>query len=502
MPKYTGEINAIITSARFRNGILIILIGLIVAPVLYYRLPWFVHSPDIYYLKAKVMWIMQGHILTDPITGYETFHPPFYYIVLAGLTSLGLNIDTVLVLITLVNVILFITVGYKIIARVYGPETALPTLLLIMFIIEFMGSRNILLASSFYFSLPIYMIGLWFYLTAGDSLRRAAVASVFWGVAFLISPVYVFLIGMTFIYDLITRKSWRRMLIMVVSFLMPLPLFFYQAYVVYSKGLYHTSTFMLWRGFPDAEWLGRLFTEILSPSLHKIISIPTAISLLIIIIALIAAIKYRRVHWFISLAAISFVLTFYHFSGQYAIRIQLLLSLFVTAMAIDYIRRIKMRPFLLIVPLLLLTSFSFYHFYTDKLEDYDRWFARVDIYHEAGSGLWDNMDRYLEKGEYIFSTKETYFQFIMPFYPVHSLGAWKTMKYYQLDTLVCNTLERDYPKVMTSSDYNFIMNMADKYGISTAVASGRDYDLPLFKLLSQHWARIYEDRYFRIYKKP
>jgi hypothetical protein len=502
MPQNAGRIETIIASPRFRTGVLVLLIGLIVAPVLYYRLPWFVHSPDIYYLKAKVMWIMQGHILTDPITGYETFHPPFYYIVLAGLTSLGLSIDTVLVLVTLVNVILFITVGYKIIARVFGPKTALPTFLLIMFIIEFMGSRNIILASSFHFSLPLYMIGLWFYITANDSLHRAAVASVFWGVAFLISPVYVFLIGLTFIYDTITHKSWRRLLIMTASFIIVLPLFFYQAYTVYSKGLHHTSTFMFWRGFPDAEWLGRFFTEFLSPSLHKLLSIPAAISLLLIIIALIAIIKRRRVHWYIIIAAISYILTFYHFSGQYAIRIQLLLSIFIVATAIHYLRRTKLKSVAWLAPLMILVVFSFYYFYTDKLEDYDRWFARVNIYHEAGSGLWDNMDQHLKRGEYIISTKETYFQFIMPFYPVHSLGAWKTMEYYQLDTLISNQLEFDYRAVHGANSYVDIMMVADKYNITTSVASIRDFRLPLFKMLSDRWTIVYEDDFFRIYKKP
>jgi hypothetical protein len=76
------------------------------------------------------------------------------------------------------------------------------------------------------------------------------------------------------------------------------------------------------------------------------------------------------------------------------------------------------------------------------------------------------------------------------------------MEYYQLDTLVSNRLEIDYPEVMTSNDYNFIMKMADKYGISSAVASSRDYNLPIFKTLADQWALAYEDRYFRIYRKP
>jgi hypothetical protein len=327
-------------------------------------------------------------------------------------------------------------------------------------------------------------------------------AGLFWGMAFLISPVYLLLIGLTFIYDILKHKSWRRLLILVLFFIITLPLFFYQAYIVYSKDLHHTSTLMLWRGFPDMQWIARLVMELLSPSLHKIISIPSGLSLIIIIIALIAIIRRRRVHWFIVISALAFVLTFYHYSEQYAIRIQLLLSLFLTATAINFLHISRVKFILYMVPVITLSIYSFYYFYTDKLQDYDRWFARVDIYHEAGGGLWENMDKYLEESEYVFSTKETYFQFIMPFYPVHSLGAWKTMEYYQLDTLVSNRLEQDYARLMTSYDYGLIMDLAAKYDVSTAVASSRDYSLPVFKILSEHWQPVYEDSYFRIYKRP
>ena len=57
-------------------------------------------------------------------------------------------------------------------------------------------------------------------------------------------------------------------------------------------------------------------------------------------------------------------------------------------------------------------------------------------------------------------------------------------------------------KVITSTDYAVIDNIAEKYNIETAVFTHSEKGGPLFKTLLDHWAPVYRDKYFAILKKP
>ena len=165
------------------------LIAIILGPLLYYRLPWYVSAPDIFYVKAKVLQVLAGSLFTDPITGYVTFHPPYYHLFLSFLSLLGIEIDWALIIVTVLNVSLIFFFAFKMLEVTFDRKTAFFTCLLIPFIVEYMGCRNILLATSFYFSMPFYLAGLWLYLKSNEFLLLTTGSAVLWGLAFLISPV-------------------------------------------------------------------------------------------------------------------------------------------------------------------------------------------------------------------------------------------------------------------------------------------------------------------------
>ena len=90
----------------------------------------------------------------------------------------------------------------------------------------------------------------------------------------------------------------------------------------------------------------------------------------------------------------------------------------------------------------------------------------------------------------------------MAYTPVHNLGAYRTMEYYQLNPRISNQLESDYNRAMAADDITVIEDIAARYDIEAAVASGADMNKPLFKTLASHWNKVYQDRYFVIFKKP
>jgi hypothetical protein len=478
------------------------LVLIIVAPVLYYGVPYFSIGPDIFYVKAKVIQVQQGNIFADPVTGYDTFHPPAYHVVLAWLVFWGLSIDFSMILITIVNVSLIIYLTFRLCSHLYDTKTAFFVCLLIPFIFEFMGSRNILLATSYNFSVPFFLGGLLLYLKSNKSYLHIALAGFVWGLAFLISPVYFFLLGLIFFRDIIVNRRWRRFFILTGVFAGTIIPFVIQAAAIISQNLHHSSTFTLWRGLPDIVFFKELFIEFLSPSVHNLLSIPALIAVTFIFAAIAIFIKRKRAMWFVPLGALAFLLTYYHFSGQYAIRIELFISIFIVAVVVDGLRALGLSNRIWLAPLILIVGVSMWAHYEDAIEDYRRVESGLEVYENVIRTLKPNLDSHLVDHEYVLCTKDTYFRYIMLYKPVHALGAYRTMKYYQLDTIVANRLEIDYWQLIQSHDYEEIVNIADKYGINAAVFCGPDRTLPVYKTLISRWPSVWWNEQFIILKRP
>ncbi len=486
---------------HIREILLALLVLAILGPVFYFGRPLHLTTPDLKYAKAKVLQISQGDIFADPVTGFDTFHPPYFYLVLAGLRQTGLAIDTALVVMIILQVTLLVLLSYITLRTAFDRSTAFLTCLMIPFIVPFMGSLNILLANSFYFSVPFYLGGLWLYLKPQINAKRSVLIGLLWGFALLISPVYIFLLGLTFLYELLNRKRYKHFLIMAATFLITIIPFFIQAGIIFSWHLWGSSAFAFWRGVPGGEWAADLMTEFITPA-HVAFGIPSAIHLIILLTAVMLMIRTRRVYWYVPLSLAAYLLTFYHFSGQYAIRIHLFFSLFLVASLIGALRTSRIKPLVWQAPLGLIVAYSLVFYYTATVPNFQYEAPLYSGYQEVGRQLWDNADKYLAKNRYVFCTKRTYLDYLGPWIPVHSLGAYKTMEYFQLNSRIAADLNADYETAMASSDYDTIAQIAGKYGITAAVISGADVDIPLFKVLLQRWKTVYRDDYFIIVKKP
>ncbi|MCP4568899.1 MAG: hypothetical protein GY841_15090 [FCB group bacterium] len=488
---------------RYQHHLILSALALaILGPLLYYRAPYFLATPDIMYVEAKVLQVLLGNLYADPVTGIATFHPPYYHLFLAPFKALGMNLHTVLVLVTISNVCLIIFFTYKTLKTAFNRQTALYTCMLLPFIIEFMGSRNILLATSFYFSTPLYLAGLWNYLKPTDSSRPTVLAAALWGAAFLISPVYLFLIGLTFVYELIIKRDFRRFGLMGGVFALTLVPFFIQAAYLYLNDLTGATTFVLWRGPLTLNWIKEVLIEFVSPTLNDPISTGAIIHLILLAAAAGVAVQSKKVMFFIPLAALAYFLTFYHFSAQYAIRIHLFLSIFIVAGLIDRLLREKINRYFLLAPILAIMLFGLYSHYNLTINYFDRESIDRQKYIGNGEKLWRVMHNYLDEGEYILAAKQVYSQYIVTRIAVHSLGAYKDMRYFQLPPIIAYNLEEDYRLVMAATDYPMVKAITDKYKIDTAVFHARDKGRPLFAVIRDNWNAVYMDEAFIIFQKP
>jgi hypothetical protein len=121
---------------------------------------------------------------------------------------------------------------------------------------------------------------------------------------------------------------------------------------------------------------------------------------------------------------------------------------------------------------------------------------------QQGRGLWQNMGSHLKEGEYVFCVKPIYRVYVMPFYLVHALGAYKSMEYFQLNPRVATEIDNDYETALKSDDLETIERIASKYGITAAIVSGNEAKTPLFRTLLKAWTCVYQDNCFVILRKP
>lgn len=486
---------------HFKTALLVILALFIIAPLFYYGTPFYESSPDIAYVKAKILHVMEGDIFTDPVSGYDTLHPPLYHILVAPLKSLGFSFRLILIIISVFSISLTILFTYKVIDTVFDKQIAFFTCLLLPFINDFMGSRGFLLANSFYFSVPFYLAGLWLYLKSSDSTRLTILSAILWGMTFFISPVYIFLIGLTFLYELIIARRPRRFGIMTGVYLLTISPYIAMAVSLYARDLWGNSIFAVWRGFPDGAWLTDFAWELISPAKKIWQGFPSYIHVGIILATIITIIHKRKVTWLIPIFFLAFILTYYHFSPQYAVRIHYLMSIFVVAVALSGIMMLKIKPWTVLIPVFIIMVYSIFAHYSYVAMYYEKEQETFQPFAETSEKLWINLDKHLVKGSYVFCTKKVYRYYIMTHHPVHSLGAYRTLEYFQVNSRVADELEKDYREVLYSLDYNFIKSIIRKYDIHAAIVSGSDYQLPLFQILAQAWHPVYEDEYFVIYKR-
>lgn len=481
----------------------LVLALILLAPIIYYHAPQYYGTPDIQYVKAKVLSVSRGDLFGDPVTGRPNFHPPYYHLFLSLFTRLGMDIDVLLFLVTVVNVCLMFVLTYLVLATRFERRTAFLGTLMLPFIVLHMGQGNLALATAFYFSVPFYLAGLLLYLQSSAAGWRSAATAVLWGGAFLISPVYVFLIGFTFAHELLVRRAYRRFAVLAIVFLATISPFFIQMHAVREAGMADTSTFALWRGVPDGAWLQALGGSFLFPADGDRRILPAALAAIVVVLGSIGLIRRRAAGAFPLVVAVAYLFTAYHFSLQYAIRVQFFLSLFLAAGALDYLgwRGIRRAATVALASVcVILGSINHFSQTMDLIANRESHLAE---YRTFGAGFWDNMDRYLIPDQYVVATAATYRYFLMPCFPAHALVAYRSGDYYQISEAAAKEMQDDYVALMGATDIATVDRLCRKYGMQAAVMHVRyDGKFPVFRTLAANWETAYEDDYFRIYRRP
>ena len=476
---------------------------ILLIPIICDHAPQYYGKPDIQYVKAKVLSVSRGDIFGDPVTGFPNFHPPYYHLFLSLFTRLGIGIDTLLFLISVVNVCLLFVLSYLVFSARYERKVALLCALMIPFIIQHMGHGNMTLATAFPFSISFYLGGLYLYWLPETSRWRLAFVAVLWGCSFLISPVYVFVVGFTFIYELAVKRAYRRFRLLLIVFLATIAPFFVQMYIVYSAQMGNTSTFSLWRGIPTGEWFKTLAVSFVFPGETDRRWFPAVLAGILVIFGILGAIKNRPAKAYLIIAGLAYLFTAYHFSMQYAIRIQFFLSLLLSASAIWYLYALNLKRLAVISFASVYIALGAYEHFALTNELIRNREVNISEYRSFGSALWSNMGKYLSPGRYIVATESTYRYFIMPYFPAHALVAYRSGEYFQLAETISQALREDYNVMMSSNDIGTIERICRKYDMRTAVVHLR-YDMryPVFQAIGNNWTLVYEDQFFRIYQQP
>jgi hypothetical protein len=474
---------------------------ILLSPILYYHAPQYYGTPDVQYVKAKVLSVAAGDIFPAPVPGRPIFPPPSYPFFLSLFTRLGVNIDILLFLVSVVNVCALLVLGYFVLAMRFEKRTAFLCALMIPFIIQHMGQGNLTLATAFSFSISFYLGGLYFYFRPGTARWRLSAMAVLWGCAFLISPVYVFLIGFTFAYELIVRREYRRFWMPALVFLATITPFFVQMNAVYNAGMGGTSTFALWRGVPDGQWFKALGTSFLLPAETEKGWLPAALAVIVVMLGILGVTRNRSARSLLIIAGLAYVFTAYHFNPQYAQRVQFFLSLFLAAEAVEYLSSLRMKRVAVIsFATICIVLGAYEHFDATKVLIKNREDNIAD-YKLYGAGFWANMGKYLTPGQYVLVTDATYRYFIMPYFPAHALVAYKSGDYFQINEAVAQEMHDDYGAIMGSDDIETVERYCRKYGMRTAVMHVRyDQKYPVFQAIEVNWTLVYEDAYFRIYQ--
>jgi hypothetical protein len=489
--------------AKYKQAFVLVLFVLIIAgPVLYFQIPQHLVTPDIQYVKGKVLWILEGELFSDPVTGFPNFHPPYYHLFLSMFVRLGLAIDYILLAISVVNVGLLILFSYLTLKRVFDEKTALFTVLLIPFINQYMGPNYLFLASSFSFSIPFYLAGLWLYIRGSSSKPQTMAAAALWGVAFLVSPGYLFLIGLIFIYELVVRRNYLQFALMSLVFIIMCIPFLIQANMIQNFSMFGTSAFAWWRGWPDSEWLQSLMTHILSPTKGEISQWQNIIAGLLLVFGLWSIIRSRSIHAFAVIAAVAYLLTYYHFNPQYASRILFFLTLFLAAYAIQLILELKKRQvyaYLFITLLVLLSTGDHVNrtiqFYSKRIDFYGS-------YKNTASTIVGHLEKYVKPGEFILASDKTYRYYILPFMPNHGLLAYRTGEYFQLNSKLASEMLADFKDLMFSTDDEILNHFCHKYRINIVIVMTPDLKLPACRKIRSEWDALYQDELFSIHRRP
>ncbi len=494
-------------STHYQYVITIILALITLGPWLYNLFPVFRFYPDFEYVMAKVIRVLEGNIFADPVTGIQNFHPPVYHVILAPFHALGIPTDYLLWFVTIINIVVMYILVFKILKRLFDSNTAIITVAMLPFINEFMGCGNILLPTAFYTGVSTFLAGIWFYLSPNRTIRQTILFASFWGVTFLISPAYLFPIGFVMLFELLIARDFRQFWYACTTFLVFLIPFFYQAYVIFSNNLFGTSAFAFWRGFPDEEFLSTLVAYMVNPT-SKAWSNPLIWAALVVsgvgLYSILSHLKNdstRKIKWYLLFATLAYLLTFYNFKPQYAIRIHFFISIFISAFAVSYLFQILRNKLIVFAICLLFVIGGYIDHYMYYNFEYEKQNDTMKMFEPNFASLEKVFETRVGPNDYIFAHHLTYRHYIMPHFPAHALMAYRSGEYFQLTSRISKEMQVDYERFLDCASPECLHEICSKYDISIAIVNQNEFNQPVFRLIESNWQRVYSDRYFRIYQK-
>lgn len=492
---------------KYRLYLCLIFVLFVLSPALYNAVPLHYFSPDLQYVKGKLLYVMEGNLYDDPITGFPNMHPPIYHLFLALPTMIGIPIDTTLLLITFSNVLLIFFFVFKIIQKLFCTDTAVTSCFLFPFTMEYMGCGYLFLATALNFSIPFYLAGAYLYLTGRKTSTLTIVLSALWGLAFLITPIYIFLIGFTLLYELTIRRNLKFFFTASATLVIMLLPFFYQIYIVSSFKLFGTSAFSPWHGLPDLEFLRILGRTIITPTAHKLTEPLIWTTPIVALLGLIGVWQSRKSRdyaapvRFVVIALVSYLFTYYHFAPQYATRIYLFLSLFLIAFAVTYMKQLGVKRMIRIGLIALLVIFGTIGFMNRIIYNYGYQRDSLDSFDSRRAEFSSAIEKLIPKRSFILAYSRSYRMYILPYHSVHGMKAYESGEYYQLSSEISKEFQADYEAALMCTDSGCLNPICEKYGIEYAVVHAGDFRIPVFPYIDQDWDRIYRDPYFAIFKR-
>jgi hypothetical protein len=231
--------------------------------------------------------------------------------------------------------------------------------------------------------------------------------------------------------------------------------------------------------------------------------VATAIAAAAVAGSCLAFLRQRRVHWFVITSAVSFVLVSFHFKEQYAERMLLFLMLFLFAASIHFLLSNTRRMRYVLVAILLVGGYSIFRHFQLSIESFYPSKAVSDRIRDNAWRLPYIVRGLTKPEEFIFCTKETYRFYLMHDWYGHSLGCYRTMEYFQLDSSVAQRFQADYRTAFTAKSYDEVLPIIDKYDIRIAVfkTTRKESTTRLYELIANRWSKVFDDGYFHVFRR-
>jgi hypothetical protein len=278
--------------------------------------------------------------------------------------------------------------------------------------------------------------------------------------------------------------------------------FFIQASIIYRASMMGTAAFAPWRGLPDFAWLGTMISYFFSPMDGRLTHWQILPAAGVAVLGIVAVARTRPAPALPIIAGLAFLFTAYHYTAQYASRVQFVLALVLAAYAIRYLTEIIRDRHISYGLVLALALFGVVDHTVRTADFYATRATHFAGYDAIVETCLPGVAPFLQPDSFVLATDQTYRDFIMPFFPVHGLVAYRSGEYYQLTTALADEMLADYEEIMGTTNLGAIDQICIKYRINIAIFRRGDDTFPIYRAVNRVWQPVYRDDFFRVYRRP